>query len=165
MLVLLRRDALSSMLCLERVETAHAVAWKVTQVAGSTEEKKSVLARARALTRSKPYAIPSELELLHRLRRVERKAMTFVREYQDKDGNVRTYSAPDFKAAITAIRVQAEICGFIRQTPQFETRDIAADAMRRALSDPDLRALLLEQLRELEPGLLPPAASESKPRE
>ncbi len=90
--------------------------------------------------------------------------MTFVREYQDKDGNIRTYSAPDFKAAITAIRVQAEICGFIRQTPQFETRDLAADAMRRALADPDLRKLLLEQLREIEPGLLTTGQSEKKER-
>lgn len=98
--------------------------------------------------------VPTPIDLLAELEDVRLQALAHQRVWIARSGEQRAYDDPDYRAAIQATRVKAEICGYIRQTPTFETPMLVEQAMRRALSDPELRRMLVAQLREIEPELL-----------
>lgn len=98
--------------------------------------------------------IPQPRDLIEELDDIKDLALKFRRVYLDRNGKQRSCAAPDFKAAISAIRCMAEILGMIREKPQFETDELVADAVRRALSDPELRKLVLTEIRRVEPKLM-----------
>lgn len=101
----------------------------------------------------KAQTVPSALDLLTELEEMRQVALKRSRMVFQR-GIPIDNAEPDVKAAVACTMGKAAILGYIRQTPPLDTPALVADAMRRALRDPDLRALLLEQLRELEPGLL-----------
>lgn len=105
--------------------------------------------------------IPQPLDLIGELDELKDKALNAKREWVAKNGQRRSYSQPDYRAALMAVRIKAEICGYIGEKPTWDTRDLVADAVRRALSDGELRKLVVSEIRKLEPGLLTDGAGSS----
>ena len=111
-------------------------------------------ARARARAGTAPR-VPSALDILGELEEVRELSLNARRSWIDRHtGEEQSYPQPDYRAAISAIRVKAEVCGYIRDGVQWDTDLAVTEAVRRALSDPELRRMVLAEIRKLEPALL-----------
>lgn len=117
----------------------------------------SLVTRGRARA-GEARIVPTPLDLLEELEDMRHIALNRVRIIWLN--RVPTeQSEPDVKAAVQCTMGKAAICGYIRNTPQFETPELVAEAIRRSIADPEIRALVVKELRKAEAKLT--AASES----
>jgi hypothetical protein len=69
-------------------------------------------------------ALPTRDELSEKAMDIYQQAMDYVREYHDKHGEDRSYKAPDFRAALEALRFVAQLAGYTGKIEEWPIEEV-----------------------------------------